>query len=365
MKPSANSYICDLNPYLPGLPTELVAKKYGLKEASVIKLASNENPLGMSPKAEQAVRANLADAFRYPEQHALVHALAKKHQLSEDQVVIGNGSNDVLDLIARTYLKAGDNAVSSQYAFAVYAIATQSTGAKNIIVPAIHYGHDIPSMLAAITPATKVIWIVNPNNPTGTLTPYDTLKNAFKQIPPHVVIVLDEAYYEYLVPKDRVNSIAWLKEFPNLIIVRTFSKAYGLAGIRLGYGFAAPEIIDLLNRVRQPFNVSRIATTAGIAALDDDAFLTASYQANEAGKIQLQKGLDAQKLTYIPTYGNFIAFEIDNAAAINESLLKQGVIIRPLAGYGMTNWLRVSIGTTAENQRFLLALSAAVVECRG
>lgn len=355
-------YICDLNPYQPGTPIELVAREHGLDPGKIIKLASNENPLGMSPKAEEAVRRALEEGHRYPDQYQLTHRLSAKLGVAPENIVLGNGSNDVLDLIARTFLDEGREAVSSRYAFAVYPIATQSAGATNIIVADRNFGNDLEAMLAAITPKTGIVWIVNPNNPTGTLTPYTELKQFVEKVPREVVVVLDEAYYEYLEPEDRADSIRWLDQHPNLIIVRTFSKAYGLAGLRIGYGIAAPEIAELLNRVRQPFNTNSLALVAAEAALDDEEFLVRTVQTNREGRKQLLDGLAGLGLETIPAHGNFVTVCVQDAAAVNTKLLKAGVIVRPLASYGLANWLRVTVGTQAENQAFLTTLSAMLTE---
>ena len=356
----ANSYICDLTPYQPGLPIELVARQYGIAARDIIKLASNENPLGPSPKALAALQKAESGMHRYPEQYALVQALAAHHSVDVSTIIIGNGSNDVLDLIARTYLKPGDEAVSSQYAFAVYQIATQSVGATNVVIPAQKFGHDPAAMQAAITPATKVVWIANPNNPTGTFWPSKTLKGFIEHVPSEVVIVLDEAYYEYLEPADRPDSLAWLHEHPNLLVVRTFSKVYGLAGLRIGYGIGAPDAIEVMNRVRQPFNANSLAVSAAAAALGDTDFVAKSFTLNHTEKSALRAGLRDLGLEVLPAYGNFVTFKVAEAKAVNEALLHRGVIVRPLDSYGMADWLRVTVGLPAENQRFMESLRAVI-----
>ncbi len=353
----AKQYICDLQPYQPGLPIELVARQYGLDPAKIIKLASNENPLGPSPKALVAAKRALSQADRYPEQHELTEALANKYQLQPQNIVIGNGSNDIIDLIARTYLGEGDEAISSEYGFAMYRIAVQTAGATNVVVPAKAYGHDLAVMHQAITPRTKVIWIANPNNPTGTFIPYADIKQWLDQVPNGIIVALDEAYVEYLDEADRVDATTWLHGHPNLVLLRTFSKVYGLAGLRVGYGLASPEVAELLNRVRLPFNVTSIAIAAATAALDDAGFVSSSCRTNKGGRAQLVSGLERLKLTQLPAYGNFVTFEVAEAGKVSEALLRQGIIVRPLAGYGMQNWLRVSVGLKAENQHFLEALA--------
>ncbi|HEX9153365.1 MAG TPA: histidinol-phosphate transaminase, partial [Candidatus Saccharimonadales bacterium] len=298
--------ICDLNPYKPGMPIETLARNYGLDPANIIKLASNENPDGMSPAAHEAAQHALLDVHRYPDGFPLRQALASHYGIPESMITIGNGSNDVLDLIARVFLGKGTEAISSQYAFCVYNIVTKITGAKNVIVPALDYGHDLDAMQAAVTDATRVVWIANPNNPTGTHVGYEALERFIENLPEHVIIALDEAYYEYLSDDVIVDTVQWLKRYPQLIIIRTFSKAYGLAGLRVGYGLASTEITDLLNRVRQPFNASHVAIIAATAALADQSFVTQSYERNMAGVNQITTGLDELGLEYIPTSGNFV-----------------------------------------------------------
>ncbi len=345
-----------IHPYQPGLPIDYITKRYGIAAEAVVKLASNENPFGPSPKALQAIQQMATSAHRYPDQYDLLHQLAVLHNLAPGRLVLGNGSNDVLDLVARAYLGPGDEAISAQYSFIVYQLATQAIGARNSIVPARQYGHDLSAMLQAVTSATKVIWIANPNNPTGTFLPYAQVEDFLTQLPPEIIVVLDEAYYDYLTPKNRVDTVKWLDVFQNLILVRTFSKIYGLAGLRIGYGMTSPEIGDYLNRVRQPFNVSTIGLVAAQAALSDKDFVTKSYQANLDGKAQIMAGLKRLAIDYLPAYGNFITFKVASAQLIYEKLLCHGVIVRPLDGYGMEQWLRVTVGLPVENDQFLTTL---------
>lgn len=350
------TWIRSISPYVPGKPITQVARELGLPVDSIVKLASNENPLGMSPKARVAVENALEGIERYPDTFELVSALAKHLDVKRDQIVLGNGSNDVLDLAARVFLTAGRSAVMSRHAFAVYSLATIATGAECIVVPAVNYGHDLGAMRAAIRPDTRMVWIANPNNPTGTFLPYAEVKAFLSDVPDDVVVVLDQAYNEYLPIEMCVDTIPWVSEFPNLIVTRTFSKVFGLAGLRVGFGIAAPEIADLMNRVRQPFNVNNLAAAAAIAALDDQAFLEQSHALNLRGMRQIESGLKGLGLSWIPSSGNFIAFKVANAAAVNQGLLKQGVIVRPLGGYEMPDYLRVTIGLGQENERFLQAL---------
>lgn len=356
----SKQYIADLHPYQPGLPIEVVARRYNLKPGQIIKLASNENPLGMSPKAKAALIRSLSGIHRYPDQYHLTQKLAQKFTVDPKMIVLGSGSNDVLDLVARAFLGTGDEAILSAYAFPVYAIATQSAGATKVIVPAKDFGHDLPAMAKAITPKTRVIWIANPNNPTGTFISYGEVEQFLRQVPKRVAVVLDEAYCEYLEDVDRKDTTRWLQAHPNLIITRTFSKIYGLAGLRVGYGLATSQIIELLQRVRLPFNVTVPALSAAIAALDDDDFMTRSRTVNTQGKKQLRTGLAKLGLEHLPAYGNFVTFKVTDASSVHERLLSQGVILRPLAANGLPEWLRVTIGTQADNRRFLQAMEQAL-----
>ncbi|MEF8717807.1 MAG: histidinol-phosphate transaminase [Candidatus Accumulibacter necessarius] len=353
-------YIRAVSPYQPGKPITQLAREMGLAVDQIVKLASNENPLGMSPKARAAVVEAMASLARYPDDFALKQALSERTGLGMERIVLGNGSNDVLDLIARVFLAPGRSAIFAQYAFAVYPLATLTTGAEGIAVAARDFGHDLQAMRAAIRADTRLIWIANPNNPTGTFLPYPQLKLFVKSVPADVVVVLDEAYNEYLPPAERFETTAWLAEMPNLVITRTFSKIYGLAGLRIGYALASADIADLMNRVRQPFNCNNLALAAAAAALDDHQFVAASYALNRAGMEQIVGGLKRLGCTHIPSHGNFVTFRVIDASLVNQSLLKQGVIVRPIAAYGMPDWLRVTIGTETENQRFLAALEASL-----
>jgi len=353
-------YIRAISPYIPGKPITELAREMGIPVDKIVKLASNENPLGMSPKARAAVEKALAGAERYPDQFELVATLAERSGLRQEQIVLGNGSNDVLDMAARVFIAPGRSAVFSQHAFAVYPLATMSAGGACIVVPAKHYGHDLAAMRAAIRPDTRVVWIANPNNPTGNFLPYSEVRTFLASVPDDVAVVLDEAYNEYLAPADRVDTLGWIKDFPNLIVTRTFSKVYGLAGLRVGYAAASPKLADLMNRVRQPFNVNNLAIAAAVAALDDHAFLAESYDLNRRGMEQIVAGLKHLGLEHIPSHGNFVTFAVPDGAAINRKLLQQGVIVRPIAGYGLPNHLRVTIGLERENARFLEALEHAL-----
>lgn len=354
----APEYIRAIAPYQGGKPISELAREMGLNEADIVKLASNENPLGMSPKAMMAVEGAIEDIARYPDGNAfaLREAVSRKYGVAASQIVFGNGSNDILELAARAFLQPGDEAIYSQHAFAVYPLVTQAVGAKGVVVPAKEYAHDLDGFLKAITPKTKLVFIANPNNPTGTLIKKDVLKAFLDAAPGHVLILLDEAYNEYLNETDKSEAISWLAQYLNLIISRTFSKAYGLAGLRVGFGLMQAEIADIMNRVRQPFNVNSIAQAAAVASLADDDFVARSYAANQAGMAQLTQGLRKLGLEYVPSYGNFVSFKVKNAAQVNHELLKNGVIVRPVANYEMPDYLRVSVGLFSENAKFLQAL---------
>ena len=358
----APAYIRAISPYSPGKPIAELAREMGLDEAQIVKLASNENPLGMSPKARAAMQASLDELALYPDRNgfALKQALAKKLGVSMDCFVLGNGSNDILELAARAFLPAGADAVYSQHAFAVYPLAIQGVGARAIEVPARFFAHDLAAMADAITPETRIVFIANPNNPTGSFLPGAVLEDFLACVPADVLVLLDEAYNEYLPSELRYDSVSWLARFPNLLVTRTFSKIYGLAGLRVGYAVTNPAVADLMNRVRQPFNVNSLALAAAQGALADDEFLQLSYENNRAGMAQLIKGFDALNLQHIPSVGNFLTFRVGDGVRVNRRLLQQGVIVRPISSYGMPEWLRVTIGRPAENERFLAALAVAL-----
>ena len=356
----APSWIRGISPYVVGKPITALARELGLPLERIVKLASNENPLGMSPLARTAVEKAIAGVERYPDQFDLSAALAERFGVGQDQIVLGNGSNDLLDMAARVFLAPGRSSVFAQYAFAIYPLATLSAGGECIEVPARHFGHDLPAMRAAIRPDTRLVWIANPNNPTGTFLPAAEVMAFMKSVPDDVMVVLDEAYNEYLPPAARADTVAWIAEFPNLVVTRTFSKVYGLAGLRVGYGITCPAVADLMNRVRHPFNVNNLALAAATAALDDHMFLARSFELNRNGMEQIVAGLKRLGLEHIPSHGNFITFKAGDAAGVNQRLLKQGVIVRPLGGCGMPEYLRVTIGLERENVRFLEALEKSL-----
>ncbi len=347
-----------LTPYVPGKPIEELERELGVHD--IVKLASNENPLGPSDRVLAALDEVKPELTRYPDGNGfkLKQALSLKLGVTESSLTLGNGSNDVLELIARAYLQPGCEAIFSQFAFAVYPIATQAVGATAVVTPALNWGHDLDAMVAAITERTRVIFIANPNNPTGTWFGIGPWEKFMASVPENVLVVLDEAYIEYVdSPEGMLDGLNYLQQYPNLIVTRTFSKAYGLAALRVGYAVSNPVVANVLNRVRQPFNVDSFALAAATEALADADYLQRSRSANSQGMAHLIKGFDALGLEYIPSAGNFVTVHFEREAGqIYQALLREGVIVRPVGNYGMPNSLRVSIGLERENQRFLLAL---------
>ena len=360
------SYVRGIAPYQPGKPISELAREMGLKEENIVKLASNENPSGASPKALAAMRRALGEVARYPDGNGfeLRMALAKMYGVAAECIVLGNGSNDVLEMAAHAFLAPGTTAVYSRHAFAVYPLATQAMGAVGIEVPARNFGHDLDAMARAVRRDTRIVFVANPNNPTGTWLAPDALGAFLRGLPADVLLVLDEAYYEYLDPERRGDSLKWLEQFSNLVVSRTFSKAYGLAGLRVGFAFAHPQVAELMNRVRQPFNVSGIAQAAAVAALADQDFVHKSRALNTQGMQTLIAAFRRLELSWIPSLANFVSVKVPKAAEVFQRLLRQGVIVRPIAGYGLPEYLRVTIGTEAENSRFLDALEAILKELR-
>ena len=359
----APPYIRAIAPYQPGKPIAELERELGI--TGIVKLASNENPLGCSPKATAAMQEAIKTIALYPDGNGfeLKDALSKRYGVAHAGIILGNGSNDMLELAARAFLTVGDKAVYSDHAFAVYPLATQAVGGVGISVPAIKYGHDLKAMLkTAIEQKAKLVFIANPNNPTGTFLESAALLEFLRALPATILVVLDEAYNEYLPVECRYDSVAWLKEFPNLIISRTFSKAYGLAGLRVGYAFAHAQVADMINRVRQPFNVNSVAQAAAVAALQDTDFVRQTFELNLRGMKQITAGLSKLGLEYIPSYGNFLSFKIGEGLKMYRRLLELGVIVRPVASYDMAEYLRVSIGSETENDKFLSALQQALTE---
>lgn len=358
----------DLSPYQPGKPIAELQRELGLQE--IVKLASNENPLGPSKKALEAARQVMSEISLYPDGNGfeLKQALCAALGVKMEQITLGNGSNDVLDLIARTFLSPEHSAVFSEHAFAVYPIVTQAIGALGVTAAAHdgsrgpRYGHDLETLAQCVDHRTRVVFIANPNNPTGTYVPTAVLREFLSALPDHVIAVVDEAYVEYVAAADYRSVLPNLADFPNLIITRTFSKAYGLAGLRVGYAVSSPEIADLLNRVRQPFNVNSLALVAAAAALEDREHLAESVALNQRGLDQLSLAFEERSLDFIPSVGNFISVDLRRPAnPVFESLLRLGVIVRPVGNYGLPNHLRITVGAPHENAAFLRALDQALV----
>jgi len=357
----ATKGVQSLSPYQAGKPIDELKREYGVSD--VIKLASNENPLGPSAKVVSALQAELTELARYPDGNAfsLKAALAKKHSVDIEQITIGNGSNDILEILTRAFVTPEHEIIFSQHAFAVYPIVTQAVGAKAVVVPAKNWGHDLDAMQKAITGKTRLIFIANPNNPTGTWLGRKELSSFLQAVPDNVLVVLDEAYFDFanddFSAEDYPNGIEWIKNHSNLIVTRTFSKAYGLAGLRVGYSISHPDIADILNRVRQPFNVNSLALRAAEVALEDIDYLESGLKLNSQGMSQLITAFEELKLSYIPSVGNFICVNVGaNAMKVYDELLYEGVIVRPVANYEMPEYLRITIGTENENERFITAL---------
>jgi len=355
-------YVRAIAPYQAGKPIAEVAREFGLDEAKIVKLASNENPFGVPESARAAMAQAAADLGRYPDANGfeLKAALAARYDVPADWITLGNGSNDILEIAAHAFVQKGESVVYSQYSFAVYALATQGVGGRAIVVQAKDYGHDLDAMAAAIEGDTRLVYVANPNNPTGTFIPAQQIEAFLQKVPGNVVVVLDEAYNEYLAPEYQFESSQWVRKYPNLIVSRTFSKAYGLAGLRVGFAIAQPAVTDLMNRIRQPFNVNSLAQAAAIAALNDKAFLEKGAQNNAEGYKQLTAAFEELGLQYVPSFGNFVLVKVGDdegaGARVNLALLKQGVIVRPVGNYGLHQWLRISIGLPEENAAFIAAL---------
>ena len=349
-----------LVPYQPGKPIEELQRELGLSRVS--KLASNENPLGASPAVQQALLEAAQEIARYPDgsAHRLKQRLADFHSIDPAQIVVGNGSNEVLELVVRTFAGPGDEVIYDEHAFAVYPLSTRAAGATGVAVPSTAgYGHDLDAMAGAITERTRIIFLANPNNPTGTYFGAPAFQHFMQRVPPSVLVVLDEAYFEFVDHPDKLDGTQLLDRYPNLMVTRTFSKVYGLASLRIGYLLGHAELTDYLNRVREPFNTNHFAQWAAMAALDDQAFVQQSVAYNCSALEALQAFMAQFELETLPAHGNFLTVRFGpQAAAINDALLRQGVIVRPLAGYGMAEWLRISTGTPEEQAHLFEALEA-------
>lgn len=365
LKDIASTAVQKIAPYIPGKPIEELEREYGIRGS--IKLASNENPLGPSPLAVAAIQKAASDIGLYPDGNgfALKQALAAKHGCAMECITLGNGSNDVLALLAEAYLTPDTEAIYSEYSFAVYPIVVQATGAIARVAPALKndaamaLGHDLHAMRGLVNERTRLVFVANPNNPTGTWVSSEALRAFVRSLPASTLVIVDEAYIEYATEPSFPNAAHWLREFPNLVVTRTFSKAYGLAGVRVGYALSHPDVADMLNRVRQPFNVSSLGLAAACAALRDEAHVAKSVAMNRDGLAQLTAGCDALKLRHYPSAGNFVLIDCGRPAGpVYEALLRAGIIVRPVANYGLPNHLRITIGTREQNERLLAALAA-------
>jgi histidinol-phosphate aminotransferase len=353
-----NRSLNDIPVYQPGRPIEEVAREIGLPAASIIKLASNENPLGPSPRAMAAMRDVIANLHLYPDGNAfdLKQALAKKLGVQTSNLILGNGSNEIIEFVGHAYMAPGVDVVVSQYCFAVYPLVTKLFGANLITVPAQKYGHDLPAILKAITPDTRVVFVANPNNPTGTLASKDELRRFVDSVPDNVLLALDEAYIEFLDdPADFVGDIRDGKR-QNVVIMRTFSKIFGLAGLRLGYGISHPDLIAAFEKIRQPFNINAIAQAGALAALGDDEHTRRTRENNAAGLRFFEQACNELKLETIPSAANFLLIKVGEGQPVFDALQRQGVITRPMGGYQLPEWIRISIGSPAENERCAAAL---------
>jgi histidinol-phosphate aminotransferase len=357
-----NPSLASLPIYQPGRPIEEVARELGLPAGDIIKLASNENPFGPSPAALAAMEKTLQNLHLYPDGNAfyLKRKLAGKLGVSPTNLILGNGSNEIIEFVGHALMEPGTDVITSQYCFAVYPIVARLFGANLVTVPARDYGHDLPALLRAITPATRVVFVANPNNPTGTLAPAADIDRFLDEIPPHVLVALDEAYIEFLeTPGDLLPRVRDGK-LPNVLLMRTFSKIYGLAGLRLGYGIGHPELIAALEKVRQPFNVNSLVQAGALAALDDSEHILRTRRNNAEGLKFFEAAFRENGLRFIPSVANFVMVHVGEGQRVCDAMQKLGVIVRPMAGYQLPEWIRISVGTPAENQRCLEALKAAM-----
>lgn len=357
------SYINQIPAYVPGRPVSEIVREYGFKVDEVVKLASNENPLGLPHSARDAINSVLSGASRYPDPHGydLKKAISNHYGVAFDQIVLGSGSDEILDLIAHSLLTTSVSAIYSQYSFAVYAKVVQTHGAKHIVTPATKgYGVNLQAMLEAIEPDTKLIFIANPNNPTGTFINAAELESFLNKVPANIVVVLDEAYTEFLDPEQRYDAFSWLDKYQNLVVTRTFSKAYGLAGLRSGFAVANKKVANVLNKLRPMFNMNILAQTAAIAVLDDKEYLERTYHNTKLGYKQITASLSKLGLEFINSSGNFLMVKVgsskESGSLVDQELLKRGVITRPLNNYGLNEWLRFSIGLPDENSILIKAL---------
>jgi histidinol-phosphate aminotransferase len=353
MSPTAHEHVQNLVAYEPGKPVEELAREMGLDPSQIIKLASNENPLGPSPAALQAMHDSLERAHFYPDggAWALRNAIAEKLGLLRENVILGNGSNEIIEFIGHAFLQPGDEVVTASHAFAVYRLMAQLFGAKTVEVPDPGFTHDLDAMLAAITPRTRQIFIANPNNPTGTIVGQDAIDRFMARVPPHVLVIFDEAYFEFLdTPPD---VLPYVREGRNIVVMRTFSKIQGLANLRIGYGLAPAKIADILQKTRQPFNANGIAQAGALAGLHDSVHMRRTRELTHEGRNYLQAEFAAMQLTFVPSAANFVLVHVGDGDAVFQALLRRGVIVRAMRSYQLPAWIRVSVGTMDQNRRFI------------
>lgn len=364
LSPRLNPFLASLPVYVPGRPIEDVAHEHGLDPASIIKLASNENPFGPSPKAIAAMEKAVRQLHLYPDGSASILKKRLAHQLGLEpaNLILGNGSNEILEFVGHVILQPGVEIVVSEFCFAVYPIVSALFGARLVTVPAVDFGANIPAMLQAITPATAAVFLANPNNPTGTRSSGAAIQSLLDGVPRDVLIVMDEAYVEFL--DDAVDLLPAIRDgaYPNLILCRTFSKIHGLAGLRLGYGIASPSLIATMEKVRQPFNINSIAQAGALAALEDFDHPTRTRDNNRLGIAYFQQAFASLSLPFVPSHANFVLVKTGKGSAVFAALQKRGVITRPMGGYGLPDWLRISVGTPAENARCLNTLREILAE---
>lgn len=351
-------WIAAISPYVGGKPIEETAREFGLRVEEIVKLASNENPLGAPESAKKAIRAALDDINRYPDGNGIVlrQKIAERIGMEPACVILGDGSDELLEIIAHMVLEPGTSCVYSRYSFAVYALAAQENGAEGREVPTKGFDIDLDGMLAAMDESTRLVFVTNPNNPTGLALSAKRLEEFLEKVSADTVVVVDEAYREFMDAEQQADSIGWVKCFPNVLVTRTFSKAYGLAGLRVGFGVAQKPMIEMMNRIRPPFNVNLLAQAAAAACVDDDAFLREVFLVNKKGRADLESFFAAQGLRYLPSNTNFILVHVGpQALSLQHELLARGIIVRPMTGYGLPEWLRISVGTPQENEKFMAA----------
>ena len=358
----ANAQLRDLAVYEPGKPIEETARELGVDPSTIIKLASNENPLGPSPKALEAMRATLDDAHLYPDGSGfyLRKAIAAKLAVAPESVILGNGSNEVIEFLGHAFLNPGDDVITCQYAFIVYKLLATAFGVRTIETPTPDYQQDLDAMLDAVTSKTRLIFIPNPNNPTGTLISQCAIDSFMSRVPDNVVVIFDEAYFEFL--DDPPDTLRFVRAGRNVAVLRTFSKIHGLAGLRIGYAVAPPEITEVLHKTRQPFNVNSIAQAGAIAALADDEHLRETRRVIDEGRAYLQEQFADMRIPFVPAAANFVMANVGDGCAVFEELLRRKIIVRPLRGYGLPEWVRISVGTMEENKKLVAALSEAIPE---